>query len=161
MRLFQKLFSLFAFICLLVASASSFATSWPVFIAPDQNFLTTNNYIETNSCPRGQGKLVSDININIRENLCRSYCMDSWVWKGHSDGKCHELRSQFAFQGYQITHYRNEDGSTNYSEVVANYGLKGASTHLFQFVISTMPGESWHCVQAGSNSTNVLCANDT
>ncbi len=162
MSFVQKLiFSCFISIACLLVSSMAAATSWPVFSPPDKEFLANNSLIDTASCPAGQGKLATGVSINIREKLCRTFCADTWVWKSVSDNKCHDLSAEFTFQGYEITHYRNEDGTTNYSEIVANYGQTGSSFHTFQFVMGTKPGEYWHCVQNRENSPNIMCANDT
>jgi hypothetical protein len=87
--------------------------------------------------------------------------MDSWFWKGKSDNACHDLGSEFEFQGYEITHYRDSNGTTSHSEVVANYGRKGSNVHSFQFAMTTVPGEAWYCVQYRQDSPNIVCANDT
>lgn len=138
----------------------SFAASWPVFSPPDAAFLIRNNLIDTSQCPRGQGKLVPNVVINIHEQLCRTFCPESWLWKGWSDGKCHDLESDLKFQSYDIVHYRKKDGTTSYSKVVAKFGSAGSSRSAFKFTVKTIPGEFWYCVQANRSIPNITCAND-
>lgn len=134
------------------------ATLWPVFSSPDIKFLLNNNYIDTTSCPRGQGKLIPNSFINIHDSLCKTFCPPSWIWYGSNDQTCHDLSKSFELQNYRIDHV-NDDEGTLYSQITASYGEKNSNQAIFQFVF-TSSKERWFCIEMDAEIHNLTCAND-
>lgn len=148
------------FIIFYLSSSSLFATHWPMFVAPDKDFLLNHNYIVSDQCPEGEGKLVANISLNIREYFCKNFCPGSWSWIASSDNKCHKLKSDFNFQRYDIAYYSNKDGTIDYSVVTAFYGKENSSVSIFKFVFTSLPGEYWLCSEVNPGSHSVFCSND-
>src|SRR5204863_5820055 len=93
---------------------------WPNFSTPEKDLLLNLHAIDISQCPNGQGKLITDFSINIREHACKTFCPPTWNWVAHSDEQCHAL-SDFTFQKFEVTRYQDDDGLTNYSLVTAFY----------------------------------------
>ena len=97
-----------AILALVYFSAPFAYASWPVFAAPDANFLVRNNYITTAGCPAGQGKLLANTMFNIHANLCKTFCPEDWAWLAQSDDQCHDLKNGFQFKQFNIEHIADE-----------------------------------------------------
>jgi hypothetical protein len=143
--------NLIAYSFLLLPSFSY--AGWPLFAAPDQQFLLANNYLTEKQCSPGKVRLVPHPVIPIKQTLCKSFCPDEWVWMGENDSQCHEL-VDIAFQKYEITHVNQQDGTTSYSVITASYGA-------FKFTFTSKPGEHWYCIEGNPDLHFVMCANDT
>lgn len=146
---------------LLLLPFSTYASGWPSFALPDGNFLIDKQYVETQSCPPGQGKAVDGAIIDMQE-LCRGYCPTAWKWVIKSDGQCRNLNN-FILQKYEITHYPDDDNNNNgtvlYSQVNAFYGQKNGNQSPLQLVFIS-PKEHWYCVQLDPAFPVITCAND-
>lgn len=138
----------------------AFSSAWPIFTPPDKEVLFNLNYIETNQCPHGQGKLVANPFINTQQYLCKNFCPADWTWMVNDNGKCHNL-SSFNFKSYEISHVSDEYG-TSYSVITVNYGPKNTNDSIFKYYLSTKPGERWYCVNLNPDTETPLfsCAND-
>ena len=155
-------FSMKKILCIIIInllSSSTFATHWPAFVAPDKEFLLNHNYIDTDQCPAGEGKL-GIASVNIRESLCKTFCPGNWNWIASDDGKCHNLASDFNFQSYNIVYYSNSDGTTSHSVVTAFYGKENSSTPIFKFIFTSVPGEYWLCSELNPQLHSFFCTND-
>lgn len=159
MQLRLKKLALCSLFTLVLVSVQSRASVWPVFLSPDQTFLFNNNDIDTRNCPAGEGKLVPKLSINIHQSLCKTYCPRSWRWVGKSDESCHDLKTGFNFQSYEVAQYRGKDGTTLYSVVTAFYGEKGSDKPFFTFRF-TSPKQHWYCYDEANEIHTVTCAND-
>lgn len=135
-------------------------TRWPVFVAPDSVFLLKNNYIDTNVCPEGEGRLVAGVVINIQQFLCKTFCPGNWNWIANSDGECHSLLTDFDFQQYDVKNTQNDEGEANNSRVTAFYGNSTSSVSSFSFVMTTLSGEYWQCFEMNSAMHLISCTND-
>ena len=142
----------------LVLSLPVFADSWPTFSYPHHQQLLNSNYLDTQTCPRGEARLIPDSSININQNNCRGWCPPEWVWIAKSDGNCHKL-SDISFKGYQFAYYPN-NYDWLYSTVTASYGEKNSDKIFFQFVLKTLPVEYWYCTNFQPDMDFVTCAND-
>jgi hypothetical protein len=150
---------IFLAICLIALTKQALGTSWPIFAPPDKELLLNLNFIDVNQCPKGQGKLINSP-INISQFLCKNYCPKNWQWVGNSDQQCHDL-SDFNFKGFKITHYSDENGTTNYSRVLAMYGPSDTNEVLFEFFMETELDEHWYCVAVNRNTNLLSCACDS
>lgn len=141
---------------------SSFAAGWPMFSLPDEQFLLSRNYIDTRSCPSGQGRVRDNMVIEMK-SLCGRFCPQSWAWVTGSDGECREVGRDFVLQRHEIYHHPddedNDDGTVLYSVVTAFYGRKGEEEHSLVLVFTT-PKEHWFCVRENQEGDVITCAND-
>ncbi len=148
------------FLLLNVSSSSVFATNWPIFIAPDMSFLLQHDHIETKNCPVGEGKLLANVMINIKQFLCKNFCPGIWNWISASDEKCHPLATDFLFNGYDIFNYYNKNGTSNFSVITASYGKINTRETNFKFVFTSLPGDFWQCYELNPQRHSLSCAND-
>ena len=135
-------------------------TRWPEFIAPDKTFLLTHGLIDTASCPPGAGKLKLHASINIRLELCKTFCPGYWRWVGSSTDECHELATQFEFKRYEIQHMEDANGVMNYSIVTALYGDKQQESFSMALTLITVAGERWLCSKMDNATNAIFCSND-
>ncbi len=149
MRLIKIAFS--PCLCLFGLLPAILFASWPVFVPPSKSFLLQNQYIDTENCPAGSGKIVMK-NIPIRDELCKSsYCPDNWVFVPAADANCHDL-SAAELKQVSITHFTDGHGGTLFSQVTASYGE-------FSYTF-TSPREHWYCMEQNPSLHSVSCAND-
>lgn len=135
-------------------------TRWPEFIAPDKTFLLSHGFIDTASCPSGSGKLIQSAVINIRDDLCKTFCPGYWHWMGSSTGECYDLTTQFEFQRYEIQSITDADGVINYTIITALYGDNKQETYSFALTIMTVAGEHWLCSKVHAATNAIMCTND-
>lgn len=150
-----KLNSVFVcfYLSLILLSCTAYA-AWPEFFPPDKELLL--GLLTQSQCPSGQAKLASTVSVNIRQYLCKTFCPASWTWVTNSDEQCHDL-ADFNFKEYEITYYRDEDGTVDYSLIKALYGSIVNPT---LFLIATPPGEHWYCYEINPDMHLISCAND-
>lgn len=124
----------------------------PEFTAPSPQFLFANNYLV--ACANNKVRFISNLNIRIKNNLCKTFCPDDWSWiTNHSDCFVYDT---LKFKRFEIEHVVNKNGITNYSKINVIYTTNKNNHVKMSFV--TKPGEHWHCIQ--SNLYNIECAND-
>ena len=134
------------------------AASWPVFSAPSKEFLL-QNYVDSRQCLPGQGKIKSNIVINVNKNVCKTFCPSSWNLIAVSDDECHDLK-ELEFQGYGFNYQRNDDGTMNFSVISASYGETNSHRSFVKFIMTTVPGEYWQCYEINPEMHLISCAND-
>ena len=138
-----------------IHTADVYADSWPAFTAPDAAYLINHGLVQTQDCPVGEGKLVSNLTIPVQTFCLSRWCPAGWMWVAKSDNACHDLKNGFNLQRYAATRHRGQDGMTDYSEVVAFY----EGNNQFKF---TTPREHWECFEFSDAIGNyVSCANDS
>lgn len=145
---------------LLVGLFSNYAlASWPVFTVPNRSFLETEGLLDESSCSANSAKLIPNIAINIKKNLCRTFCSPDWQWLSKSDGECHKLSSEFAVIDYQVQHVSDSTG-TNYSVVAVVYGNQYTHAEAFRFILTTQENQGWYCTVLNGELGLITCAND-
>ncbi|MBX3709542.1 MAG: hypothetical protein KF702_07305, partial [Gammaproteobacteria bacterium] len=152
--------NIFLYATLILFSTMVFGVRWPVFLAPDKEFLLKQNYIDTSQCPPGEGKLNPSIVLNISQFFCKTFCPSKWSWIVNSDNKCHHLSTDFIFKNYVIEYIFNQDGTVNYSLVTAAYGRENSPTSFFTFKFMTPVGEYWGCFEMNPALHFISCTND-
>ncbi len=137
----------------------SYANQWPVFFTPDKAFLLNHHYIDTVHCPPGEGKLIPNSHVNIKKNLCQTFCPEEWNWISSSDQACHPIETDFSLQQLEFIYFPDEENTTSHSLAIASYGKKNEKT-IFKFVMQTDVNQHWYCIETTPGSSVVTCAND-
>ena len=147
------------FLILFFLSRLAIATTWPIFLSPDKNFLKERGIIIPNSCPTGEGRIIPYALINIQRSLCKTFCPDNWYFIGSDDRTCHSLSSGFEFQRYKFIYNRDENGATLGTKIVALYGERVGGIE-FSFIYTSPENEHWYCYEVDTSSHAITCAND-
>ncbi len=129
----------------------SFA-QWPTFATPDKDFLIKNHFLVFDGCSKGKAKILP-LKINIHKDRCKTFCPTDWSWILKDDGRCHDLSKDFDFLNFTISHTREDNGNTNNSTVIAQFGD-------FKFMFESTPHQAWYCVEANPEMHTIMCAND-
>lgn len=149
----------FSFVFLMMVSLHAFASDWPVFYAPDGDYLNRIGVIETSGCAEGYGKVNQSKSIAISHALCQTYCFDDWKWDVLGDGQCYSVKDDFSFLAFHFEHYKSDDGTILYSRVTADYG-NVVSRQVTMRLMFTSPQAHWFCVVQNQALRSVTCAND-
>lgn len=140
-------------------TGAAFATRWPVFVAPEQAFLLAKGYLETESCPHGEGRVMPGIVINVSQFLCKNFCPGSWSWIADSDAACHPL-DHFSLRYHVIQNHDDANGTADASVITAFYGKHSENESILTFVLKTAPGDAWQCSETNPAQHWLSCTND-
>lgn len=143
-----------------LAASMAAASSWPVFVPPDKELLSSLGYLDSNSCPSGQARISANGKINIRSNLCKTFCPATWNWQLFADNACHELATEFEFQKYEISRQPGDNEETLYSIVTAYYGKSTAAEPSFKIEFQSERDDHWYCMETRYEKHGIICAND-